>query len=610
MERVRQSPKFNKDNFYACYSLGALLGSGAYADVRIAVKNNKEKKRVEQGDDSNDCDPHSLLKRNSFSSSHDHTGRKPFEQFCKIDRKNCYAAKIIYKSRTSVATLARELQFLCDLPKHKNIASLHEWFDSGDLVVLILDLAVGGDILERLAAIDSFSELDAARIAKTVIQAVAFCHTNNVIHRDIKPENILYNDDGYEPEDILITDFGLGMVKSEETEKGLVFGTPLYMAPESLSRGGYGPKVDVYACGLLVFEMITGLNPFIEFEDDVPKLLFMITNVGVELNESMHEVFKDVSPQCKKFIEHLCNKDPEERPSAEEALQHPWLQDLSLKSGCTALNKDLISDSETYKRANAKVKGKPLRRAANAIFLALRGLRKLGSKRSLKSSGGSERSDKSKGFSSNSSKPLKESKSSDIVPNSSKSKKPLAKKMDKETRMVDMNKRSFDDIVLRKSLQFNREDAYCDLIVEERDDPVSGFQISEGSSNELKPNDSKGISLKDIEKLEQSVSSHPLRPTQSSLERIYSFQQACSARTTRSSYMHSSLSNSSASSCDNNELLVPEKDETVSLQEAHDICEVDVFNYLRAQCRKEVTDPQNPKTISLPPEKTEMKVKE
>ncbi|MCU0624753.1 MAG: serine/threonine protein kinase, partial [Gemmatimonadaceae bacterium] len=108
---------------------------------------------------------------------------------------------------------------------------------------------------------------EAVGIIRDVLRAVAYAHRNGVVHRDLKPENILLSDDG-----ALVTDFGIakavgastgGRASPTQTTAGIVLGTPAYMAPEQATADPSADhRVDLYACGAILFEMLNGLPPF------------------------------------------------------------------------------------------------------------------------------------------------------------------------------------------------------------------------------------------------------------------------------------------------------------------------------------------------------------
>jgi calcium-dependent protein kinase len=163
-----------------------------------------------------------------------------------------------------------------------------------------------------------FSEMDTAILIKAVLTCVNYCHKQGIVHRDLKPENILI-EANKEFDQIKIIDFGTAM-KFEEgqiiTEK---LGTPYYIAPEILSRK-YTNKVDVWSVGVITYILLSGQPPFNgQEEKDILKKI-RSGKFDFDLQE-----FKRVSDDARNFISYLLTYDQEKRPSAEEAIQHPWL---------------------------------------------------------------------------------------------------------------------------------------------------------------------------------------------------------------------------------------------------------------------------------------------
>lgn len=114
------------------------------------------------------------------------------------------------------------------------------------LVYLVTDLALGGELFDRICRKGSYYESDAADLIRATLSAVAYLHDHGIVHRDLKPENLLFRT----PEDnadLLIADFGLSRIMDEEQFHVLTTtcGTPGYMAPEIFKKTGHGKPVYV-----------------------------------------------------------------------------------------------------------------------------------------------------------------------------------------------------------------------------------------------------------------------------------------------------------------------------------------------------------------------------
>lgn len=146
---------------------------------------------------------------------------------------------------------------------HRYIVQLMEIFEAQDRVYMVMELATGGELFDRLLTQGSFTEQDAVRILQMVADGIQYLHGLRITHRDLKPENLLYYHSGAESK-ILITDFGLahsGNKNGDWTMRTLC-GTPHYIAPEVLLRQPYTSAVDMWALGVITYVLLSGFLPF------------------------------------------------------------------------------------------------------------------------------------------------------------------------------------------------------------------------------------------------------------------------------------------------------------------------------------------------------------
>jgi serine/threonine protein kinase len=145
-----------------------------------------------------------------------------------------------------------------------------------------------------------------------------------IVHRDLKPENIMIELDdpahSTEVHQIKLADFGLSkmIVPGEVMYESC--GTPAYVAPEVLKKGGYGKEVDIWSAGVILYTMIARALPF--HSTDKKQTFKMIKEAEPDLTTA--EVWASVSPQCKDLITKMLVKDPKQRTTVDEALSHPW----------------------------------------------------------------------------------------------------------------------------------------------------------------------------------------------------------------------------------------------------------------------------------------------
>uniref|UniRef100_A0A8B9Z7I0 Serine/threonine-protein kinase 17A n=1 Tax=Anas platyrhynchos TaxID=8839 RepID=A0A8B9Z7I0_ANAPL len=148
----------------------------------------------------------------------------------------------------------------------------------------------------------------------------SFLHRNNVVHLDLKPQNILLTSKS-PLGDIKIVDFGLSRIMKSSEELREIMGTPEYVAPEILSYDPISTATDMWSIGVLAYVMLTGISPFLG--DDKQETFLNISQMNVSYSG---EDFDLISESAVDFIKTLLVKKPEDRATAEECLQHPWLE--------------------------------------------------------------------------------------------------------------------------------------------------------------------------------------------------------------------------------------------------------------------------------------------
>lgn len=143
---------------------------------------------------------------------------------------------------------------------HPNVVRAYEYFRDGDLIAFTMEYIGGGDLADRINHDEPLPTDEICRMLAQMCLGVQAIHDAGIIHRDLKPENILLTTDG----DIKITDFGIARCGTgpKLTEHGGVVGTIDYVSPEYLEKGQVDGRSDIYALGVLAYEMITGESPF------------------------------------------------------------------------------------------------------------------------------------------------------------------------------------------------------------------------------------------------------------------------------------------------------------------------------------------------------------
>jgi len=143
---------------------------------------------------------------------------------------------------------------------HPNVARMHDLGEHAGQHYLTMEYVDGVDLRTLIAREGPLAPARATRIALAVCEGLAAAHAAGVMHRDLKPANVLVEKGGR----VVLTDFGIARALVDEAAQRTqgTAGTPMYMAPEQLSGGELGPRADLYAVGLMLYEMLTAAMPF------------------------------------------------------------------------------------------------------------------------------------------------------------------------------------------------------------------------------------------------------------------------------------------------------------------------------------------------------------
>lgn len=203
----------------------------------------------------------------------------------------------------------REIEIQTHL-NHPNILKLYTYFWDDTRIYFVLEFAPHGDVFSALRGVRKFTEPKAAEYASQVAQGLLCMHKHSIIHRDIKPENLLLSQGV-----VKISDFGWS-IHSKSLRRRTVCGTLDYMPPEMLYSRTYGPEVDSWALGVLIYEFCYGKPPF-ETEDT--------EETQERIRRVMFKFPSEGSDNLKDLVLRLLKRNPAERISIEEVLRHPWM---------------------------------------------------------------------------------------------------------------------------------------------------------------------------------------------------------------------------------------------------------------------------------------------
>lgn len=143
---------------------------------------------------------------------------------------------------------------------HPGIVQIYDYGEDDELAYIVMELVNGKTLQEHLVQHANYDLREVGEIIGQVLDALGHAHAAGVVHRDVKPSNIMINRDG----GIKISDFGIAHTEASElTQHGDVLGTPHYMAPEQFLGLPIGPATDLYAVGVIAYDLLTGHKPFV-----------------------------------------------------------------------------------------------------------------------------------------------------------------------------------------------------------------------------------------------------------------------------------------------------------------------------------------------------------
>lgn len=175
------------------------------------------------------------------------------------------------EANEDLARFQREAQAAGRLT-HPNIVGVFDTGEADGVAYIVMEFVSGVTLKSFLDRGDRFTVPDVVRIMTELLSGLAYSHANGVIHRDIKPANVMMTDNGQ----IKLADFGVARIESSSmTQAGTMIGTPSYMSPEQFMGQTVDARTDLYSCGVLMYQLLTGEKPF---EGSVTSVMHKVLN--------------------------------------------------------------------------------------------------------------------------------------------------------------------------------------------------------------------------------------------------------------------------------------------------------------------------------------------
>eukprot|EP00656_Telonema_subtile_P011018 TRINITY_DN153_c0_g1_i2.p1 TRINITY_DN153_c0_g1~~TRINITY_DN153_c0_g1_i2.p1 ORF type:complete len:370 (-),score=83.88 TRINITY_DN153_c0_g1_i2:136-1245(-) len=198
---------------------------------------------------------------------------------------------------------------------HPNVLQLLDIHEDERNLYLVLELAAGGDLFDKIVGDGGFSEETASGYFNQIINGLEYCHEKNIVHRDLKPENLLLGRENL----LKISDFGLSnsLIDSETLLKTHC-GSEKYAAPEIMGSSAeyLGPPTDIWSAGVILYIMTAGAFPFTEATSRC--------ELFVSLMQGNFQFQPKMSPELKDLLLKMWDINPKQRMTIPEIRRHPW----------------------------------------------------------------------------------------------------------------------------------------------------------------------------------------------------------------------------------------------------------------------------------------------
>jgi serine/threonine protein kinase len=208
-----------------------------------------------------------------------------------------------------LARFRREAQQAAALNHHR-VVTVYEFGQTEDGRLFIAMEYVSGQTLDKLVRRGPLPVKRAVALSIQLAEALQAAHRAGVIHRDVKPENIMVRGN----DEIKLMDFGIARARDVQTQTrltrtGLIIGTPEYIAPEQIEGGEVNERTDIYAWGIVLYEMLSGKPPF-----TAPTAAAMLVKHLQEVPQPLRKIRRGVAEEIERVVMEALEKEPRRRP--------------------------------------------------------------------------------------------------------------------------------------------------------------------------------------------------------------------------------------------------------------------------------------------------------
>ncbi len=229
-----------------------------------------------------------------------------------LERK--VALKVIHphlaKDKSFVEKFHREAKMAAQL-SHPNLVNVFDQGTDGEVIFLVMEYVPGITLRDAMNDFGALDTKKALEIIEPLTEALAAAHAAGILHRDLKPENVFLSDGGK----VKLGDFGLAREISEHTQTGSVVGTVAYLSPELVLRGQADARSDVYSLGVMMFEMLTGRQPY--RGEQAVQVAYQHANENIPAPSTLNE---DVPELLDEIVLWATARNPSQRPASAVAL--------------------------------------------------------------------------------------------------------------------------------------------------------------------------------------------------------------------------------------------------------------------------------------------------